>query len=164
MRQAKSLQKNLGETGRIVLFPHVAQAREGQTRLHPKWCAEPRPGADWEQRPLVPRSRSSQQLRPGVRPHGIMRPAQLSLAFFGLCLLAACAAPLGVSTEDLSRMQECKAGFGSSSANGGARMRQFGISERRTRAPRKSAARHANGGTGPCIRRGAGSTPAPTAL
>ena len=49
-----------------------------------------------------------------VRPHRIMRPAQLSLAFFGLCLLAACAAPLGVSTEDLSRMQECKAGFGSS--------------------------------------------------
>ena len=50
-----------------------------------------------------------------VRPHGIMRPAQLSLAFFGLCLLTACAAPLAVSTEDLSRMQECKAGFGSSS-------------------------------------------------
>jgi len=49
----------------------LIEEHEGRTRipLHPagRVCAEPGPGADCLQRPLVPRSRFRQQLRPGVR-------------------------------------------------------------------------------------------------
>ena len=69
-RDLKEQEKQSGRT--FVSYPPQAHSRgrEGSHSARVVTRAEQGPGADWEQRPLVPRSRCSQQLRPSVRCFG----------------------------------------------------------------------------------------------